>query len=234
MPAKKEKSPPPEKKMSVPKGKKVVESSQTEVAPVKVAPVEVAPVEVAPVEVAPVSQNEVVSEIKTDDEIGQTFIDLTKKLQLLVSTLATLKQDFKSLEKRYHRDVKHLTKEKSKRKSSGKPRAPSGFVKPTVISSDLAIFLCKTDGTEMARTEVTREINKYIRANDLQDPTNGRKINPDTKLRNLLEVPVEEDLTYFNLQKYLSKHFPKQGAAAAATAAAAAAAAASVVTTSVN
>ena len=62
----------------------------------------------------------------------------------------------------------------------------------------------------MARTEVTREINKYIRTHNLQDPTNGRKINPDGKLRKLLEVPNTEDLTYFNLQKYLSKHFPKQ------------------------
>lgn len=207
MPAKKEKAPTQSKKPTVPKGKKVTDP----------APVEVAPVEVAPVEVAPVAQNEVVVEAKVDDEIGQTFIELTKKLQLLVSTLATLKQDFKSLEKRYHRDVKQLTKEKSKRKASGKPRAPSGFVKPTKISSELAVFLGKTDGTEMARTEVTREINKYIRSNDLQDQTNGRKINPDNKLRSLLQVPLEEDLTYFNLQKYLSKHFPKQGVAAAAS-----------------
>lgn len=205
MPAKKDKADKaqtPVKKATVPKGKKVVE--------------QVPVVEVAPVEVAPVTQNEVVVESKVEDEIGQTFIELTKKLHLLVSTLSTLKQDFKSLEKRYHRDVKQLTKEKSKRKTSGKPRAPSGFVKPTKISTELAVFLGKTDGTEMARTEVTREINKYIRSNDLQDQTNGRKINPDNKLRSLLQVPVEEDLTYFNLQKYLSKHFPKQGVAAAA------------------
>ena len=57
--------------------------------------------------------------------------------------------------------------QKKKRKNTN--RAPSGFVKPTLISGELAAFLEKPTGTEMARTEVTREINKYIRAHDLQD-----------------------------------------------------------------
>ena len=142
-----------------------------------------------------------------------------KKLQLLSTTFVSLKQDFKALEKRYSRELKAAQKNsEKKRKPSGKPRQPSGFVKPTKISNDLAIFLEKEQGTEMARTEVTREINKYIRTHSLQDPANGRKINPDAKLRKLLEVPTTEDLTYFNLQKYLSKHFPKQVPAAVVSA----------------
>ena len=55
-------------------------------------------------------------------------------------------------------------------------------MKPTLISNELAAFLGKEVGTQMARTEVTREINAYIRANNLQDKDNGRKINADTKL----------------------------------------------------
>ena len=82
-------------------------------------------------------------------------------------------------------------------------------MKPTKISDELASFLNKPTGTEMARTEVTREINQYIRANQLQDATNGRKINADQKLSTLLQLPAEDELTYFNLQKYMSVHFPK-------------------------
>lgn len=150
-------------------------------------------------------------EVAEQDEISQQFVELMKKLHLLSTTFVSLKQDFKLLEKRYARELKQATKEKDKkRKTPSKPRAPSGFVKPTRISVDLAKFLGKDEGTEMARTEVTREINKYIRQYSLQDPSNGRKINPDPKLRKLLEVPQSEELTYFNLQKYLSKHFPKQ------------------------
>jgi chromatin remodeling complex protein RSC6 len=70
----------------------------------------------------------------------------------------------------------------------------------------------------MARTEVTREINAYIRANSLQDKTNGRKINADSKLSSLLKLKTDEELTYFNLQRYMSPHFQKAAAAAAATA----------------
>jgi chromatin remodeling complex protein RSC6 len=61
----------------------------------------------------------------------------------------------------------------------------------------------------MARTEVTREINVYIRANKLQDVNNGRKINPDKKLATLLKLNKDDELTYFNLQRYMSSHFPK-------------------------
>ena len=62
----------------------------------------------------------------------------------------------------------------------------------------------------MARTDVTREINKYIRAHNLQDKDNGRKINPDKELCTLLKIDNEVVLTYFNLQRFMGPHFPKQ------------------------
>ena len=98
-------------------------------------------------------------------------------------------------------------KKSNKRVKRSGNRAPSGFVKPTRISSELASFLGKPKGTEMARTEVTREINKYIVANSLQDKKNGRVIHPDTKLRKLLKLGKNDELTYFNLQRYMSPHF---------------------------
>ena len=61
----------------------------------------------------------------------------------------------------------------------------------------------------MARTEVTRDINKYIRTHKLQDEANGRKINPDSKLAALLKLKKTDELTYFNLQRYMSPHFAK-------------------------
>jgi len=89
-------------------------------------------------------------------------------------------------------------------------RVPSGFVKPSSISHELAVFLGKPAGTKMARTDVSKEINTYIRVHGLQDPFNGRKINPDEKLRKLLGVSPNDELTYFNLQKYMSRHFYKE------------------------
>jgi chromatin remodeling complex protein RSC6 len=43
----------------------------------------------------------------------------------------------------------------------------------------------------------------------LQDKDNGRKINADKKLAGLLKLKPDEELTYFNLQKYMSPHFAK-------------------------
>ena len=84
---------------------------------------------------------------------------------------------------------------------------PSSF--PTPITSELADFLGKDHGTEMPRTQVTREINSYIREHNLQDPENGRRIIPDQALRTLLRVPQKDEITYFNLQRYMSHHFVK-------------------------
>jgi len=97
-------------------------------------------------------------------------------------------------------------------------RAPSGFVKPIPITSELADFLGKDHGTEMARTQVTREINSYIREHNLQDPSNGRIIIPNQALRTLLRVPQKDELTYFNLQRYMSHHFVKASATTSSSA----------------
>jgi len=83
----------------------------------------------------------------------------------------------------------------------------SKFLTPTKISDKLADFLGKEKGTMMARNEVTREINKYIRINGLQDKDNKRYINPDNNLSSVLNIPNGEQLTYFNLQKYINHHF---------------------------
>ena len=130
-------------------------------------------------------------------------------LQSLYTQLNSVKAEYRALEKKMQRELKQankITAKKAKRKGA---RAPSGFVKPTKISDELANFLNKPVGSEMARTDVTREINAYIRANSLQDKENGRKILPDKKLSTLLKLGKSDELTYFNLQRYMSHHFAK-------------------------
>ena len=131
------------------------------------------------------------------------------KINQLSSMIAGLKSEYKSLEKKWTKELKVAQKLSSKKKRKSGNRAPSGFVKPTRISDELAKFLEKPAGTEMARTDVTRQLNLYIRANSLQDKENGRKINPDSKLQTLLKLKKTDELTYFNLQRYMSPHFTK-------------------------
>ena len=141
--------------------------------------------------------------------LAEQSVEFLAKLQQLGVLISSLKAEYKTLEKKWSREVKTAQKVSSKRKRKAGNRAPSGFVKPTKISDELASFLGKDKGTEMARTEVTRDINKYIRTHNLQDKENGRKINPDTKLAALLKLKKTDELTYFNLQRYMSPHFAK-------------------------
>jgi chromatin remodeling complex protein RSC6 len=176
---------------------KVSESVQPEVPDVHDVPVVVSEME-----------NVVVASDAGEHSISTGFSEFISKFQTMLTSFNALKTELRSLEKITVKQLKVAEKQSNKKRRKGN-RAPSGFVKPSLISDELAKFLDKPCGTEMARTDVTREINKYIRANNLQDKSNGRKINPDKQLTQLLKIEESVDLTYFNLQKYMGPHFPK-------------------------
>jgi chromatin remodeling complex protein RSC6 len=165
-------------------------------------------VEAAPV-VAPVAGGEAPVVAADASVLSLKLTEFAAKLQQLVGLFSTVKNDFKTLEKTVTREMKAAQKASSKKRRNNGNRKPSGFVKPTPISEELATFLSKPVGTEMARTDVSKEINAYITANGLQDKANGRKINPDEKLTKLLKLNKEDELTYFNLQRYMKHHFIK-------------------------
>lgn len=178
-----------------------------------VASVVAAPVIASPVEpVVPATDASEVVENATSVKLAE----FGAKIQQVANVLSTLKSDFKTLEKSIARDLKAAQKSSGrKRKATNTNRQPSGFAKPTRISDELAKFLGKPVGTELARTGVSKEINAYIRTHNLQDKTNGRLIHPDSKLASLLNIKNGEELTYFNLQRYMKHHFVKEAVATA-------------------
>lgn len=158
-----------------------------------------------------------VESVDAESSVAARLTEFSAKIQQIGSIFATMKTDFKNLEKSVSRELKNAQKSSSKRrKVSTGNRQPSGFVKPTRISDELAKFLGKSVGAEMARTAVSKEINAYIREKGLQDTSNGRKINPDASLTKLLNLQKTDELTYFNLQRYMKHHFIKAAPAAVA------------------
>lgn len=151
----------------------------------------------------------------SEPRVSARLVEYADKINQLSSLVASMKSEFKSLEKTVAKELKAAEKASQKRKRASGNRAPSGFVKPTLISDELALFLGKEKGTLLARTAVSKEINAYIRANKLQDAANGRKINADAKLAKLLKLSKTDDLTYFNLQKFMKHHFLKSPVATA-------------------
>jgi len=198
----------PAKVVKAPKEPKTPKASTAASAPVVAAPSSdaVASTDASAEAVAP----------STESVIASQFASISSKLQQVVAFAATLRSELRALERHAVKEIRTAQKASAKKRRKVGNRAPSGFVKPTLISKELSEFLGKTDGAEMARTEVTREINAYIRNNNLQDKENGRRINPDAKLKSLLKLKKGEELTYFNLQRYMSPHFAKTVAAAAA------------------
>ncbi len=85
-------------------------------------------------------------------------------------------------------------------------RPARSFNSPRNISNQLADFLGKPRGTQMSPLEAVRGVMTYININKLLDK-NRNNINPDTNLAALLNPNKTDELTIFNFQRYLSKHY---------------------------
>jgi chromatin remodeling complex protein RSC6 len=148
-----------------------------------------------------------------DNETEMTKTDRESQFEALFESLSTMKKQIgliqaqiTQLERSVNKDIKTLRKVADKNKSKGN-RKPSGFAKSSKISESLCNFMNKPVGTEMARTEVTKFIIGYIKDKGLQQEDNKKCIKPDESLRNLLGVKSEDEVTYFNIQKFMNKHF---------------------------
>jgi chromatin remodeling complex protein RSC6 len=144
-------------------------------------------------------------EIETND-ISDHFNKIIDSLQLFKSQINGLQQQIKVLEKNIKKQMKTLKKESTKCKNKGK-RKPSGFAKPSKVTNELCEFMNKKEGTEIARTEVTRTLCSYIKEHKLENTENSKIIAPDNKLKTLLGIEEGQELTYFTIQKYMNKHF---------------------------
>lgn len=149
--------------------------------------------------------------------LADEFSELIAETQSMQQKLSALRTRLRTVQKQHARAVKLAEKRGRKNRAGRTNRKPSGFVKPARISADLARFLGKPEGTEMARTEVTKDINAYIRKKKLQDPSNGRIIKADGALTRLLALEKGQELTYFNLQRFMSPHFAKASESASAS-----------------
>lgn len=140
--------------------------------------------------------------------VTQQFALLLSSLSALKSNIRGLEAQVKSVEKNVKKQMRQLEREIKKNKNKGNRKA-SGFAVPTQISKDLCKFMGKPEGSAMARTEVTKYIIHYIKSNNLPDKNNKKVIKLDSALKSLLDVKPTDEVTYFNLQKYMNKHFVK-------------------------
>jgi chromatin remodeling complex protein RSC6 len=137
------------------------------------------------------------------------LVVLEAKLALLTAALKDVMAQVKIVKK--DNDRLRRISERVERKRANARTTPNGFAKPTKISDELCSFLGVPSGTEKARTDVTREIHKFVKENNLSDEKNKRIIlaHKNPTLKKLLNCTEKDEISYFNLQRYLKHHFIK-------------------------
>jgi len=152
-----------------------------------------------------------------EDRFDQLILTQEELIKSFKENLKYMK-DFK---KEYTKEKKAFVKNSKKKKivNPDEPQKQNGFSKPLNISDELKNFLQVPADTMLSRTSVTKQIAAYIREHNLTNPENKREIDPWTgtpeadKLLSLLSpLPpksAEDPLTWFVLQKYLARHYPK-------------------------
>ena len=169
------------------------------------------------VEVEPVVETAVVEKVETKEVATEDNYDheFATVLEQLVSTQAIIKSltaTVRQLEKRVARDRKVMQKKmKGRAKRVVDPnKPPSGFAKPGPVSDELRNFLKLGKDELIARTEVTKKITEYCKLHNLQKVEDKRTINVDSALKKLLRLKKGDQLTFFNLQKYMKIHYPNK------------------------
>jgi chromatin remodeling complex protein RSC6 len=161
------------------------------------------------------NNDEVVSAAPTDDKTAESSIEnVVQTLADKIGNLAGLIKDIQSSLKPVLKEHDKLRKivERIQKKRDNARKSPSGFAKPNKISDELCDFIGVPHGTEKSRTDITRYINAYVKEHNLNKPTNRRIILPDEKLKKILKINNDEDVTFFVLQRLISHHFPAAGA----------------------
>jgi chromatin remodeling complex protein RSC6 len=141
-----------------------------------------------------------------DEDLKSVLTTLTG----LRETISSMITEVKRLDKRVHREIKDARRRKRRVPKEGEEavkRGPSIFEIPTKVTDELCRFLGHPVGTLISRSNVTKQLNNYVKEKNLKVK---HDIKPDGPLRKLLQVPEADQLTYFNLQKYLNKHYIKE------------------------
>ena len=147
----------------------------------------------------------------SNKNLSEDYESLIEELNSMKTQMTAINAELRNLQKKSNKLFKKYKKEETKWKNRGNKK-PSGIAVPQKISSDLSKFMGVEEGKKVARTEVTKYIIQYIKDNKLQDPNDSRLIKPDTSLKSLLDTEKEKgdvQINYFNIQRFMNKHFIK-------------------------
>jgi chromatin remodeling complex protein RSC6 len=142
-----------------------------------------------------------------------------KKMAERIAEVNAAFNDLKLAQDNYQKSVKKLnitfeSQLKKEQKHANKPkkeRKACGFAVAVAVSDAMCEFMEVEKGSLIARTDITKKLNAYIKANTLENPENRQQILPDEKLWKILgEDAKGANITHFTIQKYINGHFIKK------------------------
>ena len=174
-------------------------------APATTTPAATANSTVADSDEAPKKKNHILHMMENLDSNAMAI----QSINTIISDLQAVKSQINSRDKKItsiHERVKKFIDKKTQTKNSR-----VGFMKPCRISLQLCQYLNLPADTMINRPDLSKKLSAQIKANKLVDPKDAKRILPDAKLKDLLQCK-DEEVRYFNIQRFLKHHFIKDEA----------------------
>jgi len=128
-------------------------------------------------------------------------------METVLEELAHLRKEVTSLTKLV-RKIRNFQEDPNGEKAAERSKS-NGFNRPLKVSDELKSFLGLGEEETISRSDVTKRLNKYVKDNGLKHPDNGRVIVMDNTPKKLQKPPSDIQVTFLNVQKYLSPHYTK-------------------------
>lgn len=182
---------------------------------------ETVPEQPKPVEVEVVEPAKEETQDESVVNYGTVNAALVVSLQKVVNDTKEAIKSVRSLKSLHDKEMKENKNSKKAQKRTRNSQV-AGFAVATKITPELAAYIGVDSVDSLSRTEAVKKIHARIIENNLQDPEDRRIIRyeNDKKLKSLLGLPEafkvnkngvkDTQLTYFNLQRYISNHFIKE------------------------
>ena len=141
------------------------------------------------------------------------FTNMQKTLTTIKTQLNTLQSSLKKVEKRIEKTRQEKpqaqqAQTKPKSMSIKDKKTSSGFEMNEQITDEMMLFMKLAESEkEISRQKVTSYIMEYIKTNKLQNKADRKYIIADDAIKALFKLSDNDELTYFNIQKYINMHF---------------------------
>jgi chromatin remodeling complex protein RSC6 len=148
------------------------------------------------------------------DALRSLNIEVTGRVRALIAEATeaakAVKRSVRDSKRRVRKDPATMTADEKAAWEAR--RANNAFLKPRLLSDELATFMGLPAKSQKSQTDVTKFVSTYVKEHGCFDPAHKRRIVPDAKLAKLLRVTDKQEVTYLNLQSFLKVHFIKTDA----------------------